>query len=227
MDIVTEYDIAAEASIIDLIRGHFPHHSIWAEESGNIPSYEKDNEICWIIDPLDGTMNFSRHLPFFAVSIAACRGNSTEVGVIYLPMTDELFIAQKGFGAYLNGYKINVSTVSEMPQAIAATGFPYGPCNTRQRSTEQFLKSLDVGNPIRIVGSAALNLAYVAAGRFDVYWGTNLKPWDIAAGKLLIEEAGGKVSRYNGHVHDTWEFPDILATNHLLHPHMLACLNVP
>jgi myo-inositol-1(or 4)-monophosphatase len=223
-NLVTEYDNAAETAIINYIHGRFPKHSFLAEESG--ASQYEGAEVQWIIDPLDGTMNFVRHIPFFAVSIAARLHNTIEIGVIYQPMTNELFVAQRGFGAYLNGTPIHVSKVKAIHNAIGATGFPYEEAETRHRHIAQFSRILDIGNPLRITGSAALNMAYVAAGRFDLYWGANLQPWDVAAGKLLIEEAGGRITHYDGSLYDMFVQPSIVATNALLHDELLTYLHL-
>lgn len=222
-DLVTEYDKAAEDVIINFIREQFTGHSFLAEESG--ASESNHAPVCWIIDPLDGTMNFTHHIPLFAVSIAAYIDERVELGVIYHPMAEELFVAQRGRGAYLNGTRLHVSAVSEMQSAVSATGFPYGLTTLRQKSTEQFINFVDIGNPIRIIGSAALTLAYVAAGRFDAYWGTFLKPWDMAAGKLLVEEAGGKTTHFDASPLDIFQQPNIVATNALLHDAVLAFLS--
>lgn len=222
LNLVTEFDEASEKAIIAFIKGHFPDHAFLAEESGltDFPGAP----VRWIIDPLDGTMNFARQIPLFAISIAALVTDEVEVGVIYDPISDELFAAQRGCGAYLNGDRLRVSSVSDPYQAIGATGFPYDQNEKRQQSIEQFNRFLEIGNPIRIVGSATLNLAYVAAGRFDVYWGANLYPWDVAAGKLLIDEAGGKVTHYDGSKHNMFQQPSTLATNGLLHETILPYL---
>lgn len=220
LDLVTEFDKAAEKAIIDLIKDQFPNHCFIAEESGY--SESKGYPVRWIIDPLDGTMNFVHHIPLFVVSIAAQVNEHVEVGVIYQPMTDELFVARRGRGAYLNGNRMHVSHLSDIRQAVAGTGFPYDFNEKRREAIEQFNNLLEIGNPMRIIGSAALSLAYVAAGRFDVFWGANLSPWDVAAGKLLIEEAGGRVTHYNGKPHQLFEQPSVLATNGFLHETMLT-----
>lgn len=220
LNLVTEFDKASERAIIELIARHFADHAFLAEESGF--SKNKGSKICWVIDPLDGTMNFVHHIPLFTVSIAALIDDQVEVGITYQPMSNELFVAQRGRGAYLNGNKMSVSRVNELELAVASTGFPYDDIDQRESAIEQFNRLLNIGNPIRIVGSATLSLAYVAAGRFDAFWGANLHPWDVAAGKLLIEEAGGKISHYDGSEHAIVDQPSVLATNGLLHNGMLA-----
>jgi len=221
LDLVTEFDKAAEALIIDFIKSQFNGHAFLAEESGF--SEYQGADVLWIIDPLDGTMNFAHHIPFFVVSIAAVVDQSIEVGVIYQPINQELFVAQKGRGSYLNGSKIHVSKAVNLAQAVGATGFPYS-FDERKHYTTQFLNFLNVGNPIRIIGSAALNLAYVATGRFDLYWGNNLMPWDVAAGKLLVEEAGGQITHFDGSSYDAFKEANIVATNGTLHNAILNLL---
>ena len=221
-NLVTDFDKAAEQTIIEYISRQFPDHSFLAEESGI--SGTDNAAVQWIIDPLDGTMNFAHHIPLFAISIAAYLNHHIELGIIYQPMTDELFIAQKGRGAYLNGIRLSVSEVKDPKRAIAATGFPYDEIEKRHQSIKQFNQFLDIGNPVRIIGSAAINLAYVAAGRFDVFWSANLHPWDVAAGKLLVEEAGGVVTHYDGMPHTIFDQPSTIATNGLLHAATLACI---
>lgn len=222
LDLVTAYDKAAEELIIGCIKEHFPDHAFLAEESG--ANYIEGAPVTWVIDPLDGTLNFAHHIPLFAVSIAAMIDGKTEVGIIYQPLTKELFIAQAGYGAYLNGTRMSVSSVADMQYAVGATSFPYGEPETRHASITQFLNFLEVGHPIRIIGSAALNLAYVAAGRFDVCWGPNWKPWDVAAGKLLVQEAGGHITHYDGRSHDMFLDYSVVASNKLLHTTALSFL---
>lgn len=219
-DLVTEFDNAAEEAAIGHIRKMYPTHSYLAEESGSTPV--PNAPVCWIIDPLDGTLNYAHHIPTFCVSIAALVGNAIQVGVIYHPLLDELFVAEKGHGAFLNETRLAVSPTENLHMAVAATGFPYDSSEIRQKSIESFSKVLDIGNPIRLIGSAALSLAYVAAGRFDAFWGINLNPWDVAAGKLLIEEAGGTVTTYTGQAIEAFKAANTLATNTKLHSTLLT-----
>lgn len=221
-DVVTEFDREAEEAIIHYLSNLFPTHSFLAEESGH--SKVNNGNVSWIIDPLDGTMNFAHHIPLFCVSIAAMVDNHVEVGVIYDPMLDELFVAERGFGAYLNHKRINVSQLGDIKRAVLATGFPFDSTVNRENCIDQFIKFLENENPIRLLGSAALTLAYIAAGRFDVYWGSNLKPWDVAAGNLIISEAGGRVTHFDGSIFDMFNMTNTLATNALLHDHALTIL---
>ena len=192
-DFVTEVDRMAEQEIIKIIQSAYPDHSILAEESGKI----EGNHYTWVIDPLDGTTNFLHGYPQYAVSIALKNKNKTEVGVIYDPLRDELFTAEKGGGATLNNRRIRVSTQTSLNQALLGTGFPF----KYPQHLEAYLKmfgdlTLETAG-IRRAGSAALDLAYVAVGRLDGFWEIGLKEWDFAAGILLIQEAGGVTTDFS------------------------------
>jgi myo-inositol-1(or 4)-monophosphatase len=194
-DYVTEIDRAAEREIIELIHKHYPEHAILAEESGR----SGENDTVWIIDPLDGTTNFLHGFPVFAVSIAAQQRGRLEVGVIYDPMRQEVFTAARGAGAHLENRRMRVSKQRTLDGALLSTGFPY---REEERHADNYfamfrrLTELTAG--IRRPGSAALDLAYVAAGRVDGFWEMGLKPWDTAAGTLMIREAGGRVGTLGG-----------------------------
>ncbi len=194
-DYVSEIDRAAEREIIEIIRKHYPDHAFLAEESGS----SGENETVWIIDPLDGTTNFLHGFPVFAVSIAAQQRGHLEVGVVYDPMRQEVFTAARGAGAHLENRRIRVSKQRTLEGALLATGFPY---REDERYADQYfamfrqLTALTAG--VRRPGSAALDLAYVASGRVDGFWEMGLKPWDTAAGTLLIREAGGRVGTLGG-----------------------------
>jgi myo-inositol-1(or 4)-monophosphatase len=191
---------------------------VLAEESGD--TRKGKSPITWIIDPLDGTVNFAHNIPVFSVSIAAACDDQIVCGVVYQPITQELFIATKGKGAYLNGKQIFVSKVSNFDQALMATGFPYNVDENPLHCIQSFTKMQARGVPIRRLGSAAIDLSYVAAGRFDAYWEVGLHPWDMAAGKLLIEEAGGRVTHYDGAPHKIFCYDTLLATNGCFHQEM-------
>lgn len=221
-NLVTEYDHAAEDLISDTILKKFPSHSILGEESGLNTS--KPRDVCWIIDPLDGTINFARNIPVFAVSIGIAVNDEIVAGVIYQPITDELFIAEKGNGAYFNKASIHVSTIDVADEAVVATGLPYELETDEQKNLEDLNKIFRIGTPLRILGSAAINMAYLAAGRVDAYWSLGLGPWDIAAGKILIEEAGGKVTDYKGGKLDPYKPSPVIATNGKLHKELLSYL---
>ncbi len=221
-NLVTEFDTAAEKNIIESIFEHFPDHAILAEESGE--TQKGKSTVTWIIDPLDGTVNFAHNIPIFTVSIAAAIDNHVVSGVVYQPMTHELFFAEKGKGAYLNGKRLFVSKNDRFEKAIMATGFPYDVDKNPLSCIDRFTKMQATGVPMRRLGSAALDLSYLAAGRFDVFWEVGLNSWDMAAGKLLVEEAGGKVTHWNGLPHKIFGYDTILATNGLLHQKMLEHL---
>ena len=209
---VTDVDVTVENMVIDAILTRFPGHAILSEESGP----KEGTEALWIIDPLDGTLNFIRSVPLFAISIAASQGGQIVSGVVYLPMTRELFFATRGQGAFLNGQKIAVSKIDTLERAILVTGTPYHTHEQRWRSVDQFANMMRLGCPVRDLGAAAIDLAYVAAGRFDGYWMPTVQPWDLAAAKLLIEEAGGAFSDYHGKPYKELVESPIVASNGLL-----------
>jgi myo-inositol-1(or 4)-monophosphatase len=224
LDLVTESDLASERLIIDRIKTHYPRHTILAEESGtNLPAAEgAQSDWRWIIDPLDGTTNYAHGYPCFCVSMGLERNGTLELGVIYDPLRDEVFAAERGQGAALNGKRIQVSPTPTLASALLCTGFPY---DVRERSqfARHFANFIMNAQGVRRDGAAALDLAYVAAGRFDGFWEEGLKPWDVAAGILLIEEAGGRVSDYHNGPLDIFT-PPILATNGLIHEQMMRVL---
>jgi myo-inositol-1(or 4)-monophosphatase len=219
-NLVTEYDHASEELIFKYLKQQFPDHGILSEESH--PKMLEEKEVLWIIDPLDGTVNFAHHIPVFSVSIAAAINNEIVCGVIYQPMTEELFTAERKKGAFLNGTRLKVSTNHQFDMAMMATGFPYNVDKNPLHCIDFFAHMTSLGLPIRRLGSAAIDLAYVAAGRFDGYWEVTLHPWDMAAGKLLVEEAGGKVTRYDGSIHTLFEEQSVLATNGHLHAKIIS-----
>jgi myo-inositol-1(or 4)-monophosphatase len=222
IDLVTEADLAAERFIIERIQTHHPRHRILAEESGATVEVERSSEFKWIIDPLDGTTNYAHGYPCFCVSIALERAGEVVLGVIYDPMRDEMFAAERNEGATLNGRRIRVSEVDDLNRAMVCTGFPY---DVRDRGdfARHFAAFIMQAQAIRRDGSAALDLAYVACGRFDGFFEEGLRPWDVAAGVLLVEEAGGRVSRYDGKPFDIYT-PPILASNGLVHQAMMNVL---
>lgn len=209
-DLVTEYDHKSEAIIIETIRSSFPDHQILTEESGLHGSY---GDITWIIDPLDGTVNFAHGIPFFCVSIAAIQGSDILCGVIYSPMTEELFSAEKDGGAFLNGNSYKVTQQTSLLHSFLVTGFPYSVKENPLHCIEHFAHIVGMGIPIRRLGSAALDLAYVAVGRFDGFWEVALQPWDMAAGALLVKEAGGIVIDYSGNDLNVMQSSSIIAGN--------------
>ena len=200
-DFVTEVDKNAEGAIIDVIRGAYPDHAILAEESGKSPGAKGASEYTWIIDPLDGTTNFIHGFPQYAVSIALKHRETLSHGVIYDMSKNELFHASRGGGAFLNDRRIRVSKRTHFGDALVGTGFPYSNMQNLDQYLAMFRAVVSQVAGVRRAGAAALDLAYVAAGRFDGFWEIGLSPWDIAAGILLIQEAGGLVSDLHGESH--------------------------
>jgi len=220
-NLVTEYDHASEKLIISSIKKHYPDHSFLAEEGGKVAG----NSFQWVIDPLDGTVNFAHGIPFFAVTLALRKGAETLFGVVYQPLSQELFVAQKGLGSFLNGKKLQVSPVQEIQRAFLVTGFPYNLRENPHHCIEHFIDILRLGIPIRRLGVAALDLSYVAAGRFDGFFEVSLAPWDCAAGNLLIELAGGKVSSWKGSPFSIDSYEPILASNGAIHNQLCNILS--
>ena len=219
-NLVTDYDNKSERLIISAINEKFPNHSILAEETGKSGEFSL-NEIRWVIDPLDGTVNFAHNIPQFSVSIAAELNGEILSGVVYHPILNELFWAEKGVGAYFGDKKMRVSSNNDLLKSILVTGFPYNVNLNPNNCLTQFTNLIGKGIPVRRLGSAALDLAYVACGRFDGFWEVELNPWDTAAGFLLVEEAGGKVSQYNGEKYSIFD-RTILATNGGIHQQMMT-----
>jgi len=195
IDLVTEVDHQSEAFLLGEIQGKYPGHHIFAEESGII---QGNDEHIWFVDPLDGTVNYAHHIPIFCVSIAYASHGELTLGAVYEPMRDEMFAAERGRGARLNGRPIQASTVTELQKSLLVTGFPYDAWNTPQDNFANFVHFGKLTQGVRRLGSAALDLCYVAAGRFDGFWEMSLKPWDVAAGGLIAEEAGAKVTNVHG-----------------------------
>lgn len=193
-DFVTEVDRAAEAAIIEVLHDAYPQHAILAEESGE----SGESEFQWIIDPLDGTTNFIHGFPQYAISIALARNGTLEQAVVYDPTRNELFAASKGSGAYLNDRRIRVSKRIRLSESLLGTGFPYREFDRIDAYLGAFRELSQKAAGIRRPGAAALDLAYVACGRLDGFWEMGLQPWDMAAGALLIQEAGGLVSDFGG-----------------------------
>jgi len=220
VDLVTEVDRSCEDLIVTRLKDAYPEHGFLAEEG----VYDKrGGPYKWIIDPLDGTTNFAHGFPWFCVSIALEYEGEVILGVIYHTMMDELFTALKGGGAFLNGNRIRVSTRAPLRRSLVATGFPYDLTPDNENNFDNFFKFQVAARGVRRAGAAALDLAYVAAGRLDGYWELKLKPWDVAAGSLLVTEAGGELSNHAGLPYSVYDHR-ILASNGALHREMLEVL---
>jgi len=222
INLVTEADLASEAHIIERIKSYYPKHSILAEESGEAVVSGGDTTWKWIIDPLDGTTNYAHGYPCFCVTLALEHDNKIVMGVTFDPTRDELFAAELGRGATLNGKSIRVSTAEKLGDSLIVTGFPYD-FKHRDNFGRHLTDFLLHSRGVRRDGSAAIDMAYVACGRFDGFWEEGLNPWDVAAGKLLIEEAGGIVSYYDGSEFSIYH-PPIVASNGMIHNQMLEVL---
>jgi myo-inositol-1(or 4)-monophosphatase len=221
IDLVTEADHASEALILKRIRSAYPDCAILSEESG---ASANTSSAIWIADPLDGTTNFAHGLPIFSVTLALVVNNVIEVGVTFDPIHDELYTAQRGQGAYLNGERLQVSSVSTLDKALLVTGFPYDRRTNPNNNIRQFANFLLRAQGVLRLGSAALDLGAVAAGRLDGYWEARINPWDVAAGALLVTEAGGQVTMPNGSPLDLFA-RQIVASNGLIQNAMIEVLS--
>lgn len=222
INIVTEADRRSEKLIVDHLTARFPRHSILAEEGTD---KVQPSEFKWVIDPLDGTTNYAHDYPFFGVSVALEKNSELIIGVVYHPIFQELFVAEKANGAYLNGRKIGVSKVDRLRQALLSTGFP---CDVQDDSNEalrHFENFIHTAQAVRRDGSAALDLCYLATGRFDGFWEQGLKPWDTAAGALIVTEAGGRVTDFTGENYSIYQ-DQIMASNSLIHTQMQKVLDL-
>ncbi|MCB8922514.1 MAG: inositol monophosphatase [Ardenticatenaceae bacterium] len=226
VDWVTQYDTAAEKIILQRLETAFPGDRIIAEESGQ---NHHNGEYVWYIDPLDGTTNFAHSFPVFCVSIARYKGDEPVLGVIYDPLRDECFYGVRGQGAFLqsNGQttRLQVSGATDMVNSLLATGFPYDRHNSSHDNLAQTRAFLKQVQGVRRAGAAALDMAYVAAGRLDGYWEYKLSSWDIAAGALLVQEAGGVVTEMDGRPFTITPRPSLVASNGRIHPHMLQTIS--
>ena len=218
IDLVTEVDHQSEKYLLGEVQRDFPTHHIFSEESGII---EGNDEHVWYIDPLDGTVNYAHHIPIFCVSIAYASKGVLTLGAVYDPMRDEMFLAERGKGATLNGKPIGVSATTELQKSLLVTGFPYDAWDTEQDNFANFIKFGKLTQGVRRFGSAALDLCYVAAGRFDGFWELALKPWDVAAGGLVCEEAGASVTNVKGGADYISPPQSVVATTPGIHPRML------
>jgi myo-inositol-1(or 4)-monophosphatase len=217
-DLVTEADRASEKLVVERLRSYFPTHTIVAEEGGGS---QQSSEFRWFVDPLDGTTNFAHSFPTFNVTLGLERGGEPLVGVVYDPIRQEMFTAERGAGAYLNNRRIHVSNTRHLGDSLASTGFP-----SRKRhhnvNIHFYYQLAMASHGVRRTGSAAIDLAYVACGRLDFFWEFGLKPWDMAAGALLVQEAGGRVTDMKGAPHHVTASEHILADNGALHDEVIG-----
>jgi myo-inositol-1(or 4)-monophosphatase len=220
-NLVTEADHAAEKAIIETIQESFPEHFILSEEAGEV---KMDSSYKWIIDPIDGTVNYAHGIPLCCVSIGLEKDGQILMGAVYNPLLDEFFIAEKGKGATLNGEKITVSEKKQVMDACIVTGFPYVYLDMPNGPLDVFNRLIRKGVPVRRLGSAAIDLCWVASGRFDGFYEHKLNAWDSSAGFLIVEEAGGRVSDFSGNSYSPYQ-PQIVATNGLIHNELLEWVN--
>lgn len=220
IDLVTSVDLKSEKLVVSRIKSAYPSHSILGEENARI---EKNSPFRWVIDPLDGTINFAHGYPAFCVSIGLQYNNASVVGVVYDPMRDELFSAILDSGARLNGKKIKIAQTADLVDALCATGFPYDTHESKNDNLGNFNRVMKAAQDIRRNGSAAIDLCYLACGRYDAYWEIKLSPWDTAAGFLIASEAGAVVTDFSGKPY-TVESKEIAAANPTLHKQILPLL---
>ena len=221
IDLVTEVDHQSEEFLLGEVRRDFPDHHIFSEESGIIKG---NAEHVWYIDPIDGTVNYAHHIPIFCVSIAYALRGVLSLAAVYDPMRDEMFLAERGMGAHLNGRLLRVSSATELQRSLLVTGFPYNAWDTPQDNFANFVRFGKLTQGVRRLGSAALDLCYVAAGRFDGFWEMALNPWDVAAGGLICEEADARVTNVNGEPDYISAPQSVLASAPGIHARMLEVL---
>ncbi|WP_409966472.1 Inositol-1-monophosphatase [Mycovorax composti] len=220
-NLVTEADEASEKAIIEVIKKTYPDHHILTEESGDLPQH---SEYKWIIDPIDGTINFAHGIPINCISVAVEKSGEMILGMVYNPHMNELFFAERGGGATLNGKPIKVSSETDAMKSCLVTGFPYTYIHEQNGPLQVFERLITEGVPVRRLGAAAIDLCWVACGRLDGFYEHRLQPWDSAAGFLIVEEAGGKVTDFDGNPYSPYQHR-ILATNGLIHEQMLKVIH--
>lgn len=222
IDLVTEFDHRSEEYLLGEVARQFPGHSVLSEETGGI---DGSDEHLWIIDPLDGTVNYAHGIPIYSVAVAYAYRGELRLGAVYDPSRDEMFLAEKGRGAWLNGRPLRVKQVSELTHALMVTGFPYDVRTTAENNLPNYANFALKSQGVRRLGSAALDLCYIAAGRFDGYWELSLKAWDLCAGALIALEAGVKVTDVRGEVNFFQPPLSVIAANPVLHQKILQELN--
>jgi len=222
IDLVTEVDSQSEALLLEAIGRDFPGHKILSEEIGVVVGRESD---AWLIDPLDGTVNYAHGIPIFSVSIAYAHDGAVTLGVVYDPLRDELFSAERGRGAWRNGQPIHASTVEELQRSLLVTGFSYDIRTSPRDNLDNYAHFSRLSQGVRRLGSAALDLCYVGCGRFDGYWELSISPWDVAAGGLVASEAGARVTAVDGSPDYLTPPCTLLAAPPALHARMLAVLS--
>jgi myo-inositol-1(or 4)-monophosphatase len=220
-NLVTEVDKKSESKIIEIIKSEFSDHNILSEEIGALNT---ESNVKWIIDPIDGTINYAHSIPLCCVSIGVEINGTIEMGIVYNPLSGEKFFAEKGRGSFLNDKPIKVSKENNLHKSLLVTGFPYDTSGNPNKPVEVFAKFVNGDIPIRRLGSAALDLCWTACGRFDGFWEYNLNPWDTAAGYLILKEAGGKITNFEGKEYSVYE-KEILGTNRLIHDDMLKVIS--
>jgi myo-inositol-1(or 4)-monophosphatase len=220
-DLVTEADHASDKAIIETIKAAYPDHFILSEETGTLTT---DSEYKWIIDPIDGTINFANGIPICCVSVGLEKAGTMIAGVVFNPLMNEYYFAEKGKGAFLNDKQIHVSAKTDLINACLVTGFPYTYLDSTNGPLQCFERFIRRGVPVRRLGSAAIDLCWVAAGRFDGFYEHKLNAWDSAAGFLLVEEAGGKVTDFKNEYYSPYQ-PHIIATNGLIHDELVRVIN--
>ena len=226
-DVVTEGDKASEAVIIPALKEAFPEYAILSEEGGIGLVAVEEADYCWYVDPIDGTTNFATNLPLFSISVAlADRALNPLIGVVYNPVYHELFSAAKGYGTTLNGQSIHVTRTGDLSRAVLSTGFSYQRHTLQDNNLRAWEAMLMAARDLRRLGSAALDLCFVAAGRLDGYWERNIHSWDCLAGVLCVTEAGGAASDYSGGTTKLYTGEELVATNGLVHQDVLRVLNL-
>ncbi len=221
INLVTEVDHKSEKVIVEHLHRKFREHAIITEE---IYSLKKNSEFKWLVDPLDGTTNYSHGFPVFCISVGLLYRDEIILGLVYQPLLKEMFVAEKGRGAFLNQKRIAVSKTRSLNRSLLATGFPYDIRTSPYNNLDHFCRFAVSAQAVRRAGAAALDLAYTAAGRFDGFWEFKLNPWDVAAGILIVEEAGGKVTNFKNRSYDIYQ-GEVLASNGLIHEQMVRILN--